>query len=44
MLGFAIQDWAADGALADLNALAAEQGWDDVVPAALQNFSKHDGS
>ncbi|MEM8822268.1 MAG: ABC transporter substrate-binding protein [Pseudomonadota bacterium] len=44
MLGFAIQDWAAEGALADLNTLAAEQGWDDVVPAALQNFSKHDGS
>ncbi|MEL6689773.1 MAG: ABC transporter substrate-binding protein [Pseudomonadota bacterium] len=44
MLGFAIQDWAAEGALADLNGLAAEQKWDDVVPAALQNFSKHDGS
>ena len=44
MLGFAIQDWAAEGALADLNALAAEQGWDDVVPAALQGFSKFDGS
>ncbi|MEO0484487.1 MAG: ABC transporter substrate-binding protein [Pseudomonadota bacterium] len=44
MLGFAIQDWAAEGALADLNALAADQNWDAVVPAALQNFSKHDGS
>ncbi|MEL6959786.1 MAG: ABC transporter substrate-binding protein [Pseudomonadota bacterium] len=44
MLGFAIQDWAAEGALADLNDLAAEQNWDDVVPAALQNFSKYDGS
>ena len=44
MLGFAIQDWAAEGALADLNDLAAEQGWDDVVPEALQAFSKHDGS
>jgi glucose/mannose transport system substrate-binding protein len=44
MLGFAIQDWANEGALADMNALAAEQGWDDVVPAALQAFSKNDGN
>lgn len=44
MLGFAIQDWAGEGALADLNDLAAEQKWDDVVPAALQGFSKFDGN
>ena len=44
MLGFAIQDWAAEGALANLDDLAAEQGWDDVVPAALQNFSKYEGN
>ncbi len=43
MLGFAIQDWAAEGALANLDALAAEQGWADVVPAALQAFSTYDG-
>ncbi|MEM9013290.1 MAG: ABC transporter substrate-binding protein [Pseudomonadota bacterium] len=43
MLGFDILDWAGEGALADLNAIAAEEGWDDVVPAALQGFSKHDG-
>ena len=43
MLGFDIQDWAAEGALADLNAVAAAEGWDAVVPAALQAFSKFDG-
>ncbi|WP_282609052.1 ABC transporter substrate-binding protein [Pelagibius sp. Alg239-R121] len=43
MLGFDIQDWAAEGALADLNSVAAKEGWDDVVPAALQRFAKHDG-
>ncbi|MEM9319040.1 MAG: ABC transporter substrate-binding protein [Pseudomonadota bacterium] len=44
MLGFSIQDWAAEGALANLNDLAAEQGWDDVVPEALQAFSTFDGN
>jgi glucose/mannose transport system substrate-binding protein len=43
MLGFDIQDWAVEGALADLNAVAAKEGWDDVVPAALQRFAKFDG-
>ncbi len=43
MLGFDILDWAGEGALANLNDLAAKEGWDDVVPAALQAFAKHDG-
>jgi len=43
MLGFAIHDWAAEGALANLNDLAAEQGWNDVVPAALRRFSTYEG-
>lgn len=43
MLGFSIQDWAAEGALANLDALAAEQNWGDVVPEALQRFSTYDG-
>ncbi|WP_375230947.1 ABC transporter substrate-binding protein [Roseobacter sp. S98] len=42
-LGFDILDWGAQGALADLNEVAAKEGWDDVVPAALQAFAKHDG-
>ncbi|HEX9857115.1 MAG TPA: ABC transporter substrate-binding protein, partial [Paracoccaceae bacterium] len=43
MLGFDITDWAAEGALADLNAVAEAEGWDAVVPEALQGFSKFDG-
>jgi glucose/mannose transport system substrate-binding protein len=29
--------------LADLNPIAAKEGWDKVVPPALQKFSKYDG-
>jgi glucose/mannose transport system substrate-binding protein len=43
MLGFDITDWAKEGALANLNDIAAAEGWDGVVPAALQKFSKYDG-
>lgn len=43
MLGFDIQDWAAEGALGNLDAVAAAEGWDGVVPAALQAFAKYDG-
>ena len=42
MLGFDILDWAKEGALGNLNAVASEEGWDDVVPAALQAFGKHE--
>lgn len=45
MLGFDIKDWAGStGNLANLNAVAEAEGWDKVVPAALQDFSKHDGN
>jgi glucose/mannose transport system substrate-binding protein len=43
MLGFDIKDWAEMGVVGNLNDLAAEQGWDKVIPAALQEFSKYDG-
>lgn len=43
MLGFDILDWAGEGALGDLSAVASAEGWDAVVPAALQGFSKADG-
>ncbi len=43
MLGFDITDWAKEGALANLNDVAAAEGWDAVVPEALQAFSKFDG-
>ena len=42
-LGFDILDWGAQGALANLNDVAAKEGWDDVVPEALQAFAKFDG-
>jgi glucose/mannose transport system substrate-binding protein len=44
MLGFDIQDWAAEGALGNLNDVANAEGWDAVIPAALQRFSKYDGN
>jgi glucose/mannose transport system substrate-binding protein len=43
MLGFDIIDWSKQGVLADLNALAAKDGWDKTVPPALQKFSKYNG-
>ena len=45
MLGFDIKDWAGStGNLANLNDVAEAEGWDSVVPTALQDFSKHDGN
>ncbi len=43
MLGFDILDWAKEGALGNLDEIATKEGWDKVIPAALQKFSKYDG-
>jgi glucose/mannose transport system substrate-binding protein len=43
MLGFDILDWGKQGVVADLNAVAAREGWDKTVPTALQKFSKYNG-
>ncbi|WP_245295074.1 ABC transporter substrate-binding protein [Pararhizobium antarcticum] len=43
MLGFDILDWAKEGALGNLDEIAAKEGWDKVIPTALQQFSKYDG-
>lgn len=43
MLGFDILDWAAEDALGNLDEIASAEGWDAVVPAALQGFAKYDG-
>jgi glucose/mannose transport system substrate-binding protein len=43
MLGFDILDWAKEGALGNLDDVAAKEGWDKVIPGALQKFSKYDG-
>lgn len=42
MLGFDILDWAKQGVLADLSAVAKEENWGEVVPDAVQFFSTHD--
>jgi len=42
-LGFDITDWANQGVVGDLGEVADKEGWDKVVPTALQNFAKHDG-
>jgi len=43
MLGFDITDWAQQDALANLNEIASEGNWDEVIPQALQKFSKYEG-
>ena len=43
MLGFDILDWADQGVLGNLNDVAAKENWDEVVPKALQKFSKPAG-
>ncbi|MHA1546400.1 MAG: ABC transporter substrate-binding protein, partial [Alphaproteobacteria bacterium] len=43
-LGFDITDWAKQGVVANLNDIANKEGWDDVIPAALQKFSKYEGN
>jgi glucose/mannose transport system substrate-binding protein len=42
-LGFDITDWAKQGVVGDLTEVATAEGWDKVIPTALQNFSKYDG-
>src|SRR5438552_8243229 len=43
MLGFDITDWAKQGVGADLGPVADKEGWDKVIPTALQAFAKYDG-
>jgi glucose/mannose transport system substrate-binding protein len=42
-LGFDITDWAKEGALANLNPIAEEENWSEVVPEAIQKFSTYEG-
>jgi glucose/mannose transport system substrate-binding protein len=44
MLGYDIKDWAALGVLANLNDVAEEENWAEVVPEAIQEFSKYEGN
>ena len=37
-LGTEVNEWADEGVLGDLSAVAAEEGWLDVIPGPLQEF------
>ncbi|MDZ4135640.1 MAG: ABC transporter substrate-binding protein [Paracoccaceae bacterium] len=41
--GPGIQEWAREGALNDVNAVAMAEGWDAVLPPALASIMKYDG-
>lgn len=43
MLGQTVLDWANEGLLGNVDGLARENGWDDVLPQAVQDFTKVDG-
>ncbi len=43
MLGQNIIDWANEGLLGNVDALAAAEGWDAVLPQAVKDFTKVDG-
>jgi glucose/mannose transport system substrate-binding protein len=43
LLGFDLRDWSEMGVAANLDDLAAKEGWDKVIPPALQAFSKYEG-
>ena len=40
MLGYTVLDYAGAGKMGDISDLALKEGWDKVVPAPLQKFSK----
>jgi glucose/mannose transport system substrate-binding protein len=44
MLGMNVREWADEGYLGNLNEIAAAEGWDEVVPPAVQAFGKHEGN
>lgn len=41
--GPGIQEWAAEGAVADIEDVAQAEKWDDVLPPVLANIMKYDG-
>ncbi len=43
MLGFSILDWAELGASAQLDDIAKEEGWDEIIPEEIKKFSKYKG-
>ena len=43
LLGMQVTEWAQEGFLGNLNDVAEAGGWNDVVPAAIQQFGTFDG-
>lgn len=43
LLGMQVTEWAQEGFLGNLNDVADANGWNDVVPAAVQGFGVYDG-
>lgn len=43
MLGQTVIDWANEGLLGNVDALAARENWDAVLPSAVQAFTRVDG-
>jgi glucose/mannose transport system substrate-binding protein len=43
ILGYYAMDYAAAGKLGDITALATKEGWDKVIPKALQKFTTVNG-
>ncbi|MBA5608794.1 carbohydrate ABC transporter substrate-binding protein [Duganella sp. FT3S] len=43
MLGYSITEYAEEGLLGNVDAVAASEGWDKVVPQPLQKFAKFKG-
>lgn len=43
LLGMQVTEWAQEGFLGNLNAVADAGGWNDVVPAAIQQFGTYEG-
>jgi glucose/mannose transport system substrate-binding protein len=41
--GPGIQEWAQEGALNDVNAVATNENWDSVLPPALASIMKYEG-
>lgn len=44
VLGFDITDWAEQGVVSNLSDVALAGNWADLVPLALQQFSKYEGN
>ncbi len=44
LLGMALQEWAAEGSLGNLNAVAEANDWDSVVPASLKALATYEGN